>query len=105
MSFLLKCFRTIVLQDEESATSFYNFYKDCTADPEKNVLNNPNIRNKKKKEKKKPNKSKPTPLPSKTAISRPCEFQHVTQLKQSEDGILALSMVPADEEGMEDGMR
>lgn len=89
----------LLFQDEKSANSFYNFFKKCTADPEQNVLNNPNLRNnKKKKDKTKSVKQRLVSLPNKTAISKPCEFTHVTQLKQSEDGILASAMVPTEHE-------
>lgn len=94
------------MQDENSAKSFYNYFRTCTADPEKNVLNNPNLRkDKKRKEKKKSVKHKAISLPTKTAISKPCEFTHVTQLKQSVDGIQAQAMVPAadDDDGSEGG--
>lgn len=94
-----------MLQEEKSAGAFYTFFRNCTADPEKNVLNNPHLRNnKKKKEKKKPVKVRSPSALSKTSISKPCEFIHMTKLQQSEDGILALAMVPAtDDNGSEDG--
>jgi len=66
-------------------------------------LNNPNIKIKKKKEKKKSVKHQVFSLPTKSAISKPCQFTHVTKLKQSEEGILALAMIPTEEEGSEDG--
>jgi len=83
---------------------FYQYYKDCIADPELNVLNNPHIKPKKKnkKDRKTSKKIKVKP-PLKTAISMPCEFTHITQLKQSEDGILALAMVTNDDCSSEDG--
>ncbi|XP_067947828.1 serine-rich adhesin for platelets-like isoform X2 [Watersipora subatra] len=99
-------FAGIAFQDEKSAIAFYDYFQTCTSDPEKNVLNNPNLRNNKKskKDKKKSVKRKVTPLPNKSAISKPCEFTHVTQLKQSADGLMASAMIPVEEEdGSEDG--
>lgn len=90
-------------QDEESAKAFYQKFKDVTSNPELNVLNNPNINNKKKKDKRQSIKKKPAKLPKKIDISLPCQFSHVTQLKQSEDGILALTMVDDETASSEDG--
>lgn len=64
-----------------------------TSNPELNVLNNPNIRLSKKKDKRKSVKKQSVKLPKKVDISNPCQFTHVTQLKQSEDGILAMAML------------
>ena len=67
------------------------------------MLNNPNLKLKKKDKKKKPNKKQQYKLPRKMDISLPCQFAHITQLKQSEDGILAQTMVEDDITSSEDG--